>query len=141
MSTVGLPSRRPTWQAQSHQNLMKTRPVYRSARNVSWANKKALTLTEDKTWQAAKGLRGHQNPPLRPRSRTEGFWGAIVGLEDLAKPSPFHIEPKAHVEKEETFEGEQGRPKLLKGTAEDHPVLSQLRSLKGKAAHPQRQPF
>ena len=63
-----------------------------------------------------------------------------MGLEDLAKPSPFHIEPKAHAEKEETFEGEQGRPKLLRGTAEDHPVLSQLRSLKGKAAHPQRQP-
>ena len=63
-----------------------------------------------------------------------------MGLEDLAKPNPFHIEPKAHVEKEETFEGEQGRPKLLRGTAKDHPVLSQPRSLKGKVAHPQRQP-
>ena len=47
--TVGLPSRRPTWGAQSCQNLMKTHSVYRSARNVSWANKKALPLTEDKT--------------------------------------------------------------------------------------------
>ena len=46
---VGLPSRRPMWGAQSCQNLMKTRSVYRSARNMSWANKKALTLTEDKT--------------------------------------------------------------------------------------------
>ena len=63
-----------------------------------------------------------------------------MGLEDLAKPSPFHIKPKAHAEKEETSEDEQGRPKLLRGTAEDHPVLGQLRSLKGKAAYPQRQP-
>ena len=34
ISTVGLPSHRLTWGAQSHQNLMPTRPVYRSARNV-----------------------------------------------------------------------------------------------------------
>ena len=59
-----------------------------------------------------------------------------MGLEDLAKPSPFHIKPKAYAEKEETFEGEQGRPKLLRGTVEDYPVLGQLRSLKGKVAHP-----
>ena len=30
----------------------------------------------------------------------------IVGLKDLAKPSPFHIKPKAHAEKEETSEDE-----------------------------------
>ena len=30
----------------------------------------------------------------------------IVGLNDLAKPSPFHIKPKAHAEKEETFKDE-----------------------------------
>ena len=30
----------------------------------------------------------------------------IVGLKDLAKPSPFHIKPKAHAEKEETFKDE-----------------------------------
>ena len=29
-----------------------------------------------------------------------------VGLKDLAKPSPFHIKPKAHAEKEETAEDE-----------------------------------
>ena len=68
------------------------------------------------------------------------FKFTIVGLEDLAKLSPFHIKPKAHAEKEETFEDEQGRPKLLRGAAEDHPVLGQPRSLKGKAAHSQRQP-
>ena len=63
-----------------------------------------------------------------------------MGLEDLAKPNPFHIEPKAHAEKEETSEDEQGKPKLLRGATEDHPVLGQPKSLKGKAAHPQRQP-
>ena len=63
-----------------------------------------------------------------------------MGLEDLAKPSPFHIESKAHAEKEETSKDEQGRPKLLRGAAEDHPVLGQPRSLEGKTAHPQRQP-
>ena len=63
-----------------------------------------------------------------------------MGLEDLAKPSPFHIKPKAHAEKEETSEDEQGRPKPLRGAAKDHPVLGRLRSLKGKATHPQRQP-
>ena len=63
-----------------------------------------------------------------------------MGPEDLAKPSPFHIKPKAHAEKEETSKDEQGRPKLLRGAAEDHPVLGQPRSLKGKTAHLQRQP-
>ena len=63
-----------------------------------------------------------------------------MGLEDLAKPSPFHIKPKVHAEKEETSEDEQGRPKPLRGAIEDHPVLSRPRSLKGNAAHPQRQP-
>ena len=29
-----------------------------------------------------------------------------MGLKDLAKPSPFHIKPKAHAEKEETSEDE-----------------------------------
>ena len=59
-----------------------------------------------------------------------------VGLEDLAKPSPFHIKRKGHVGKEEASEDKQGRPKLLRGATEDNPVLDQLRSLKGKAAHP-----
>ena len=58
----------------------------------------------------------------------------------MAKPNPFHIEPKAHDEKEGTSEDEQGRPKLLRGAAEDHPILGQPRSLKGKVAHSQRQP-
>ena len=64
----------------------------------------------------------------------------IVRLEDLAKPSPFYIKPKVHTEKEETSEDEQGRPKLLRGAIEDHPILGQPRSLRGKAAHSQRQP-
>ena len=63
-----------------------------------------------------------------------------MGLEDLAKPSPFQIKPKANAKKEEASKDKQGRPKLLRGAAEDHPVLGQPRSLREKAAHPQRQP-
>ena len=33
--------------------------------------------------------RGHQNPPLRPRSRTTGFCGPIVGLKSLATLAHF----------------------------------------------------
>ena len=32
-------------------------------------------------------------------------WGG-GGLKDLAKPSPFHIKPKVHAEKEETSKDE-----------------------------------
>ena len=47
--TVGLLSHRLTWGAQGCQNLMRTRFVYRSARNVPWTSEKALALMEDKT--------------------------------------------------------------------------------------------
>ena len=63
-----------------------------------------------------------------------------MGLKDLAKPSPFHIKPKAHAEEEEMSKDEQGRSKLLGDIAEDNPILGQPRSRKEKAAHPQRQP-
>ena len=47
--TFGLPSHHLTWGAQSRQNLMRMRSVYRSARNVPWTSEKALTLMDDKT--------------------------------------------------------------------------------------------
>ena len=37
---------------------------------------------------------------------------SIVGLKDLAKPSPFHIRPKTHAEEEEMPKGEQKESKL-----------------------------
>ena len=79
----GLSSHCLTWGAQSRQNLMKTRLVHRSARNVPQASKKALKLMEDKTWQGIAWAQGHQNPSLYPKSRTTRFWGAIVGPKDL----------------------------------------------------------
>ena len=86
---VGLPSHRLTWGAQSRQNLMKTHSVYWSARNVPWTCEKALALMEDKTWQAMTKARGHQNPLLRLRSQTTGFWGAIMGSKNSTTPTHF----------------------------------------------------
>ena len=65
-----------------------------------------------------------------------GYYGA----EGLGNPNPSHIKPKAHAEKEEMSEDEQGRSELLGNIAEDNAVLGKLRSQKEKAAHPQRQP-
>ena len=58
-------------------------------------------------------------------------------LQDLAKPSPFHIRPKAHSEEEEMLEDEQRKSRLLGYTAEDSPILDRPKSQKGKA--PRRQ--
>ena len=52
----------------------------------------------------------------------------IVGLKDLAKPSPFHIRPKAHSEEEETPEDEQRESRLSGYIAEDDPVLGRPKS-------------
>ena len=73
---------------------MRARSVYQSARSVPWTGEKTLALTEDKTWQAMIKAQGHQNPPFRPRSRTAGFWGAIVGLKNLATPAHFILSPR-----------------------------------------------
>ena len=62
-----------------------------------------------------------------------------MGLKDLAKFSPFHIKPKAHVEEEEMPENEQRESRLLEYTAEDDPVLGRPKSWKGKAPRRQRQ--
>ena len=57
-----------------------------------------------------------------------------MGLKDLAKPSPFHIRPKAHSEEEEMPNDEQRESSLPGYTAEDDPVLSRPKSRKGKNA-------
>ena len=56
-----------------------------------------------------------------------------MGLKDLAKPSPFHIMPKAHAEEEEMPEDEQTESILPGYTAEDNLVLDRPKSQKGKA--------
>ena len=73
---------------------MRARSVYRSTRSVPWTGKKTLALTEDKTWQAMIKARGHQNPPLCPRSRTVGFLGAIIGSKNLATLTHFILGPR-----------------------------------------------
>ena len=49
LPTIRLPSHCKTWGAPSHQNLIRARFVYRSARSVPWTDERALALTEDKT--------------------------------------------------------------------------------------------
>ena len=56
----------------------------------------------------------------------------IVGLKDLAKPSPFHIRPKAHSEEEEMPEDKQRESRLSGYIAEDDPILGRPKSQKGK---------
>ena len=58
-----------------------------------------------------------------------------MGLKDLAKPSPFHIEPKAHAEDEEMSEDERKESRLPGYIADDDLVLGRPKSLKGKASH------
>ena len=58
-----------------------------------------------------------------------------MGLKDLAKPSPFHIKPKAYAEEEEMSEDERRRSKLLGDVVEDNSVLDNPRSRKEKVAH------
>ena len=50
------------------------------------------------------------------------------GVKELSSPDPFHTEPKAHAEEEETPEDEQRESKLPRDIAEDNPVLGQPRS-------------
>ena len=62
-----------------------------------------------------------------------------MGLKDLAKPSPFHIEPKARAEDEEMSEDERKESRLLGYIADDDLVLGRPKSLKGKVPHRQKQ--
>ena len=62
-----------------------------------------------------------------------------MGLNDLAKPSPFHIRSKAHAEEEKMPKDEQRESRLLGYIAKDDPVLDRLKSQKGTALCCQRQ--
>ena len=74
-----------------------------------------------------KGLRTSKpsSPSEEPDSRIlKGY----CGVKELSSPDPFHTEPKAHAEEEETPEDEQRESKLPRDIAEDNPVLGQPRS-------------
>ena len=73
---------------------MKTRPIYRSARNMSWANKKALTLTEDKTWQAAKGSEDIKTLLSVWGFGQQDFEGLLWGWKIWQSPAHFISSPR-----------------------------------------------
>ena len=52
----------------------------------------------------------------------------ICGAKEFGNLGPFHIKPKAHVEKEEMSEDERRRSKLPRDIVEDNPVLGQPKS-------------
>ena len=89
---------------------MRAHFVYRNARSVPWTDEKTLALMEDKTWQAMIKALGHQNPPLHPRSRTAGFWGAIVGSKSLATPAHFILSPKSTPRKKKCLRTNEESP-------------------------------
>ena len=62
------------------------------------------------------------------------YYCAAKGSRDSG---PFHIKPKAHVEKEEMPKDEQREFRLPGYTAKDDPILGRPKSRKGKA--PRRQ--
>ena len=143
---VRLPLHRWMWEAPSHQNLIRARSVYRSARSVPWSGEKTLALTEDKTWQAMTKARGYQNPPLRPRSWTAGFWGAIVGSKNLTTPTHFILGPRSMPKRkkcprtnEESPNCQAASPRtILSSTNRDH-KKEERHAIKGNLPrHPQK---
>ena len=107
--------------------------VRRNARSVLWASKEVLAPTgeQDSTGHDI-GLRASKSssPAKEPDNRIlRGYYRA----KGFGNPGPFHIGPMVHVEKEEMSKDEQRESRLLGYTAEDDPVLSRPKSLKGKS--------
>ena len=63
----------------------------------------------------------------------------ICGAKGFGDPGPFHIKPMAYAKEEEMSMDEQGKSRLPGYTVKDNPVLSELRSLEGKAPCHQEQ--
>ena len=99
---------------------------------VRW--EKTLVLTEDKTWQAMAKAWGHQNPLLRPRSRTVGFWGAIVGSKNSATPAHFILSPRPTLSKKKCLRMNKESPNFQ--AASPRTILSSAnRDYRGKERH------
>ena len=90
-------------------------------------------------FQILKLLKDQKNIKESDNLLLRNYWNKTVGLKDLAKPSPFHIKPKAHAEEEEMPDDEWRESRLLGYTAKDDPVLGRPKSQKGKAPHCQKQ--
>ena len=68
-------------------------------RYISWADGEPLALMKGWIKWARIKARYYQNPPLQPRGRTAGFWGAIVGPNNIFGPAPsIRWGPKAQAE-------------------------------------------
>ena len=113
--------------------------VHRNVKSVPWAGKEALTPTREQDsigHDIGSRASKSSSPPEEPDIRIlRGYYGA----KGSGDPSPFHIGPMAHTEEEEMSEDEQRESRLPGYTAKDDPVLSRLRSRKGKAPRRQRQ--
>ena len=103
--------------------------VRRNARSVPWVGEKALVLTRE------QDPTGHDIGPRASKSSSpaeEPDNRILSGAKGFGDPGPFHIGPMVHVEKEVMSKDEQRESRLLGYTAEDDPVLSRPKSLKGK---------
>ena len=78
--------------------------------------------------QILKLLKDQKNIKESDDLRLRNYWNKTVGLKDLAKPSPFHIKPKAHAEEEEMPDDEWRESRLPGYTAKDDPVLDRPKS-------------
>ena len=112
ISTVRFTSHRWMWEAQSHPHLMKTRFIFQGSKNMSRADEESLELIGDKDWQVLTEAWCLQNPPLRLRIRTVGFWGAIVGPENLY-PGPLSIKAQGPRQGEKLSRTSSERPNSL----------------------------
>ena len=68
-------------------------------RYVFWIDEETPTLMKGRSKQTTIKAWHYQNPPLRPRGRTAGFRGAIVGFNNLWLWPIFTLGPKARAEK------------------------------------------
>ena len=113
--------------------------VHRNARNVSWASEEALALIgEQDSIDHDIGPRTSKSSSLSKEPDSKILRG-YCGAKRFGDSGPFHIKAIAHAEEEEMSEDEQRKSRLPRYTAEDNPVLSRLRSQKGKASRHQGQ--
>ena len=107
---------------------MRMRSVYRNARNVPWADEKALTLLgeQDSTGHDI-GLRTSKSSS--PSEETDSMiLSGYCWAKGIGNPGSLHIKPTTHIKEKEMFEDEQRKSRPLGYTAEDNPILSEPRS-------------
>ena len=119
--------------------LMTAHLVHRNAKSVPWAGEEALVLIgeQDSTGRDI-GLRTSKSSSL-PEEPDSRIFRGYCGAKEFGDPSPFHIKPMAHAEKEKMPEDEQRRSKLPRYIGEDNLILGKPRSRKEKVPRHQGQ--